>query len=86
MEVIAIFQLFTLAIYFLMTAIPTIIVVAVVFWAIGGMMKDLTVTPKNAFIVATIGAIIGTLANFLTLFLIIWFMYIISLHLLEDYL
>jgi hypothetical protein len=63
---------------------PIIIVMAVVFWIMGSTMKDLTVTPKNAFLVAIIGTIIATFVQFVFLTLYVLFYYIIPIPLTFD--
>ena len=63
---------------------PIIIVMAVVFWIMGSIMKDLTVTPTNAFIVAIIGTVLAIFVQFVFLFLLIFFSYIISFHMFYD--
>lgn len=64
--------------------LPTVVLVAVILWIMGSMMKDLTVTPKNAFIVAIIGTIVSAIAQWGVLFLLVLFSYIISLHMIYD--
>ena len=77
-------QIWNLLIIFAIMITPIIIVMAVVFWIMGSTMKDLSVTPKNAFIVAIIGTILAILAQFVLLFLLVFFSYIISFHLFYD--
>ena len=72
------------ALLFTIWYLPTVVLAAVILWIMGSMMKDLTVTPRNAFIVAIIGTIIGGIAQCGILFLLVFFEYIFSLHMIYN--
>lgn len=77
-------QIWNLLIIYAIMITPIIIVMAVVFWIMGSTMKDLTVTPTNAFIVAIIGTVLAILVQFAFLVLYVLYYLIIPIPLSFD--